>query len=85
MSNIGRAFAFGSCSYVYRDSPEAPGSFGDWFSQGEERHRREANVPSALNIHLVVDNYSTDKYPKVKIWLAAASRYQVHYTPAHAS
>ena len=45
----------------------------------------EANVPSDLNIHLVVDNYSTHKHPKVKNWLAAHSRYQVHYTPTYAS
>ena len=45
----------------------------------------EANVPSDLNIHLVVDNYATHKHPKVKNWLVAHSRNQVHYTPTYAS
>ena len=42
-------------------------------------------MPADLNIHLVVDNYATHKHPKVKNWLAAHSRYQVHYTPTYAS
>ena len=45
----------------------------------------DANVPPDLEIHLVVDNYSTHKHPKVKRWLAAHPRYQVHYTPTYAS
>lgn len=45
----------------------------------------DANVPSGLNIHLVVDNYATHKHPTVKRWLAAHPRYQVHYTPTYAS
>jgi len=31
----------------------------------------DANVPPDLGIHLVVDNYSTHKHPRVKRWLAA--------------
>ena len=45
----------------------------------------DANVPPDLGIHLVVDNYSTHKHPRVKRWLAAHPRYQVHYTPTYAS
>ena len=45
----------------------------------------DANVPQDLDIHLVVDNYSTHKHPKVKPWLAVHPRYQVHYTPTYAS
>jgi len=45
----------------------------------------DANVPRELDIHLVVDNYATHKHPKVKRWLAARPRYQVHYTPTYAS
>lgn len=45
----------------------------------------DANVPPDLEIHLVVDNYSTHKHPKVKRWLAAHPRYHVHYTPTYAS
>ncbi len=45
----------------------------------------DANVPPDLEIHLVVDNYATHKHPKIKRWLAAHPRYQVHYTPTYAS
>ena len=45
----------------------------------------DANVPQDLAIHMVVDNYSTHKHPRVKRWLAAHPRYQVHYTPTYAS
>ena len=45
----------------------------------------DANVPQDLDIYLVVDNYPTHKHPTVKRWLAAHSRYQVHYTPTYAS
>jgi putative transposase len=45
----------------------------------------DTSVPPDLGIHLVVDNYSTHKHPKVKRWLADHPRYQVHYTPTYAS
>jgi len=45
----------------------------------------DKNVPEALDIHLVVDNYATHKHAKVKRWLAAHPRYQVHCTPIYAS
>ena len=45
----------------------------------------DENVPQNLDIHLVVDNYATHKHARVKRWLAAHPRYQVHYTPAYAS
>lgn len=45
----------------------------------------DRNVPQDLDIHLVVDNYSTHKHPRVKRWLAAHPRYHVHYTPTYAS
>ena len=45
----------------------------------------DTNVPPDLAIHLIVDNYSTHKHPKVKRWLAAHPRYNVHYTPTYAS
>ncbi len=45
----------------------------------------DANVPADLEIHLVVDNYAPHKHPKIKRWLAAHPRYQVHYTPTYAS
>ena len=45
----------------------------------------EENVPQKLEIHVVVDNYSTHKHAKVKRWLAAHERWHVHYTPTYAS
>lgn len=45
----------------------------------------DANVPPALGIHLVVDNYATHKHPNVKRWLALHPRFQVHFTPTYAS
>jgi len=45
----------------------------------------EANVPAHLDVHLVVDNYSTHKHHKVRRWLAVRPRFHVHYTPTYAS
>ncbi len=45
----------------------------------------DANVPEDMPVHLVMDNYATHKTDKVKAWLAAHPRYQVHFTPTSAS
>jgi putative transposase len=45
----------------------------------------DAALPKELDVHLVVDNYATHKHVAVKRWLAARSRYHVHYTPTYAS
>jgi transposase len=45
----------------------------------------EANVPTKLDIHLIVDNYATHKHPKVKAWLARRPRWHLHFTPTYAS
>lgn len=45
----------------------------------------EANVPSELDIHLVMDNYGTHKTPKVRSWFARHPRFHVHFTPTSAS
>lgn len=68
---------------------------GNVLTRCKRRHRHQeyldflkhvdANVPQELGVHLVVDNYSTHKHPKVKRWLAVHPRYQVHYTPTYAS
>lgn len=36
-------------------------------------------------IHVICDNYGTHKHPKVKDWLAAHSRFHLHFTPTSAS
>ena len=45
----------------------------------------EANMPAALDVHLIVDNYATHKHARVKAWLAKRPRYHVHYTPTYAT
>src|SRR2546428_8242240 len=68
---------------------------GTVLHQCKPRHRHQEflafltqidqSVPEPLDIHLVVDNYSTHKHAKVKRWLAARPRYHIHYTPTYAS
>ena len=45
----------------------------------------EANVPSELDVHLVMDNYGTHKTPSIKAWFARNPRFHVHFTPTSAS
>jgi putative transposase len=45
----------------------------------------EANVPSQMDIHLIVDNYSTHKHAKVKAWLARRPHWHIHFTPTYSS
>jgi transposase len=45
----------------------------------------EANVPRELEVHLVLDNYSTHKSPLIKNWLAKRPRFLVHFTPTYGS
>ena len=45
----------------------------------------EANVPTVLDIHLLMDNYGTHKTPAIKNWLPGHSRFHVHFTPTSAS
>jgi transposase len=47
--------------------------------------RIDANVPAELDVHVVLDNYSTHKAPIVKAWLAKRPRYHLHFTPTHGS
>lgn len=45
----------------------------------------EANVPPALDVHLIMDNCGTHKTPTVKGWLARHRRFHVHFTPTSGS
>jgi putative transposase len=47
--------------------------------------RIEASVPARLEVHLIVDNYSTHKHPRVKPWLARRPRWHVHFIPTYSS
>ena len=38
-----------------------------------------------LDLHLIVDNYSTHKHPKVKNWLKRHRRFHMHFTPTASS
>ena len=68
---------------------------GQVISQCKPRHRHQEflqflrhldrNLPTELDLHLIVDNYSTHKHPKVKRWLAMRPRYHIHYTPTYSS
>ena len=68
---------------------------GQVIAQCKPRHRHQeflsflkhidASVPPDLDLHLVVDNYSTHKHAKVKRWLAARPRYHIHFPPTYSS
>jgi transposase len=45
----------------------------------------DEQTPSDKQVHLIVDNYSTHKHPKVKSWLKRHPRFLVHFTPTSAS
>jgi len=68
---------------------------GQVLTQCKRRHRHQefltflkhidANVPSDLDVHLIVDNYSPHKHAKIKRWIAARGRYHIHFTPTYSS
>ena len=45
----------------------------------------DREVPAALDVHLVADNYATHKHANVKAWLAARPSYHLHFTPTYSS
>lgn len=47
--------------------------------------RIDSETPVALELHLIVDNYSTHKHPRVKSWLARHPRFHLHFTPTSSS
>jgi transposase len=42
-------------------------------------------VPTALDVHLIVDNYATHQTSLIRRWLAKRPRYHMHFTPTGAS
>jgi transposase len=42
-------------------------------------------VHKHFDLHLIVDNYGTQKTPEVKAWLAKHPRFHLHFTPTSAS
>jgi len=45
----------------------------------------DAETPAGLDLHLIVDNYSTHKSPVVKRWLAKHQRFHLHFVPTSSS
>jgi transposase len=68
---------------------------GTVISATHRRHRHQEflkflktidrNVPSALDVHLICDNYQTHKTPEVKRWLLRHPRFHLHLTPTYSS
>jgi transposase len=45
----------------------------------------DASVPAHLDVHIIMDNYSTHKTPTIRRWFAQRPRFHVHFTPTYAS
>ena len=45
----------------------------------------EAQVPAALEVHIIVDNYGTHKTALIRKWFAKRPRFHVHFTPTYGS
>jgi transposase len=45
----------------------------------------ERNVPTNLDIHVVMDNYGTHKTKLIRNWFAKRPRWHLHFTPTSAS
>jgi len=68
---------------------------GKVIGQCLQRHRSQEFVrflkkidqetPADLDLHLIVDNYSTHKSPVVKRWLARHKRFHLHFVPTGSS
>jgi transposase len=60
-----------------------------------ERHRHQEwikflkqidqQTPAELDLHLIVDNYSTHKHPRVQSWLKRHKRFHLHFIPTSSS
>lgn len=68
---------------------------GKIISQTAQRHTHaewlrflqhiDQETPPDVELHLVVDNYSTHKHPKVLRWLKKHPRFHLHFTPTSSS
>ena len=47
--------------------------------------RIDAETPAGLDVHLILDNYSTHKSPRIRRWLARHPRFHLHFTPTYSS
>jgi transposase len=68
---------------------------GKVISECMDRHRHQEwikflekidqQTPPELALHLIVDNYSAHKHPKVQKWLKRHSRFHMHFIPTSSS
>jgi transposase len=68
---------------------------GSVIAQSYRRHRHQeflrflklidAAVPKDLDLHLVLDNYTTHKTPAIHQWLLRHPRFHLHFTPTSSS
>src|SRR5882757_2218108 len=64
-------------------------------TQFHQRHRSaqfrefldliDAQVPRRLDVHIIMDNYSTHKTALIQNWFAKRPRFHVHFTPTYGS
>ena len=47
--------------------------------------RIDRETPADLQLHLIIDNYSTHKHDRVKTWLKRHRRFHLHFTPTSCS
>jgi transposase len=47
--------------------------------------RIDTETPAGLDLHLIIDNYSTHKHARVKTWLERHRRFHLHFTPTRCS
>lgn len=45
----------------------------------------DSEVPEELDVHLILDNYTTHKVPAVKRWIVRHPRFHLHFTPTYSS
>jgi transposase len=67
----------------------------DVITQFHQRHRSaqfrefldliDAQVPRRLDVHIIMDNYSTHKTTLIRNWFAKRPRFHVHFTPTYSS
>ena len=67
----------------------------DVITQFHQRHRSaqfrefldliETRVPRSLDVHIIMDNYSTHKTARIRNWFAKRPRFHVHFTPTYGS
>lgn len=48
-------------------------------------NRVDRETPTVLDVHCIVDNYSTHKHPAVKRWLKRHGRFHMHFIPTSSS